>query len=91
MKTIWRGAGRWFLIAIIAGSAAFHHEKGQVKAAEGELQIGAAQLMEGQRQAFQSHLSSSLLFMDKGFLGTNRMIPILRPILLSHLGAMSRR
>ncbi|WP_135449400.1 fibronectin type III domain-containing protein [Planococcus citreus] len=68
MKTIWRGAGRYFLIAMIAGGAAFQLSEGQAEAAEGVLEIGAAHLMEGQRQAFQSHLASSLLFMDKGFL-----------------------
>lgn len=70
MKTMWRDAGRCFLIAMIAGGAAFQLGEGQAEAAEGALEIGAAHLMEGQRQAFQSHLSSSLLFMDRGFLGS---------------------
>ena len=69
MKTMWRNAGRYFLMAMVAGSAAFQLGEQQAEAAEGELEIGAAQLMEGQRQAFHSHLSSSLLFMDRGFLG----------------------
>lgn len=68
MKALWRSAGRYFLIAMIAVGAAFQLGEGQAEAAEGVLEIGATHLMEGQRQAFQSHLASSLLFLDRGFL-----------------------
>ena len=64
MEAIWRKTGRYLLIAAIAGGAALHLGEGQ--AAASTFDIAAANLMEGQRNAFQMHLSSSLLFMDRG-------------------------
>ncbi|MGM0896330.1 MAG: fibronectin type III domain-containing protein [Bacillota bacterium] len=63
----WRRGARLFFITLIAGGMGFFAQSEQAEAAEGFIEIGASNLMEGQRQAFQSHLSSSLLFMDRGF------------------------
>ncbi|OED33481.1 hypothetical protein BHE17_13845 [Planococcus maritimus] len=65
MKAVWRKAGRYVLIAAVAGGAALQLGEAQQVAAQGTFEIGAAHLMEGQRNAFQMHLSSSLLFMDR--------------------------
>ena len=65
MKAVWRKAGQCVLIAAIAGGAALQLGEEQQVAAQGTFEIGAAHLMEGQRNTFQMHLSSSLLFLDR--------------------------
>ncbi|MBT2582727.1 metallophosphoesterase family protein [Planococcus sp. ISL-109] len=64
----WGTLAKCFFIVMIVGGMTFLADGGQAKAAQGGIDITASSLMEGQRQAYQSHLTNSLLFMDREFL-----------------------